>query len=71
MILSDAFRRYLEEAIGGDDAHVAFSAFDDPASVSIRINPFKSALVQEGIGIAELLKSALFAVDRILFLDAH
>lgn len=48
MILSDAFRRYLEEAIGGDDAHVAFSAFDDPASVSIRINPFKSAPVQEG-----------------------
>lgn len=37
------FRRYLEEAIGQDNAAVAFSAFSMPASVSVRINPFKVA----------------------------
>lgn len=35
------FRRYLEEAIGVDNANIAFSAFNSPASVSIRYNPFK------------------------------
>lgn len=36
------FRAYLEEAIGRENAAVAFSAFDRPASVSLRRNPFKS-----------------------------
>lgn len=37
----ETFRIYLEEAIGTDNALVAFSAFDRPASVSVRLNPFK------------------------------
>lgn len=38
------FREYLEEAIGRENAAVAFSAFDMPASVSVRINPFKETV---------------------------
>lgn len=38
----DDFREYLEEAIGRENAAVAFSAFSGPASVSVRLNPFKS-----------------------------
>ena len=41
MIIGDTFRKYMEEAIGRDNALVAFSAFDAPASVSVRLNPFK------------------------------
>ena len=41
MYLKDSFRKYLEEAIGCDKALVAFSAFDEPAKVSVRMNPFK------------------------------
>lgn len=48
MNLSDSFRRYLEEAIGQDNALVAFSAFDSPASSSVRRNPFKSGEVPDG-----------------------
>ncbi len=39
--MNKAFEKYLEEAIGRDNALVAFSAFSDPASVSVRRNPFK------------------------------
>ena len=42
MQLRESFRRYLEEAIGEDRARVAFSAFDQPASVAVRINPSKA-----------------------------
>ena len=40
-MLDGKFKTYLEEAIGGDTALVAFSAFDTPASTSVRINPLK------------------------------
>ena len=40
--MNDKFRKYLEEAIGAENAVVAFSAFEQPASVSVRKNPFKS-----------------------------
>ncbi len=40
--MKDGFRRYLEEAIGEDNAAVAFSAFDSPASVSVRFNRNKT-----------------------------
>lgn len=40
-MIKESFRKYLEEAIGADNALVAFSAFDEPASVSVRLNPFK------------------------------
>lgn len=38
---NDVFIRYLSEAIGADNASVALSALAGPASVSVRINPFK------------------------------
>ena len=45
------FRRYLEEAIGHENALVAFSAFGQPASVSVRYNPFKPTDRMEGKGV--------------------
>ena len=42
------FRKYLEEAIGCDKALVAFSAFGEPAKVSVRLNPFKNCRDFEG-----------------------
>ncbi len=37
----EGFRKYLEEAIGRNNAAVAFSAFGEAPSVSVRLNPFK------------------------------
>lgn len=48
MILKDTFIRHMEEAIGHDNALVAFSAFDEPASTSVRYNPFKKCGLMEG-----------------------
>lgn len=47
-MIKESFRKYLEEAIGSDDALVAFSAFDCPASVAVRRNPFKDGICPEG-----------------------
>ena len=41
MHFKEAFGKYLEEAIGSDKALVAFSAFEQPAKVAVRYNPFK------------------------------
>ena len=46
--MNGTFRKYLEEAIGPQNALVAFSAFDAPASVSVRLNPFKKGCVLKG-----------------------
>lgn len=46
--MKPTFKTYLEEAIGTDNALVAFSAFDRPASVSVRLNPFKTSVRPEG-----------------------
>lgn len=48
MSIKETFRKYLEEAIGGEKALVAFSAFDEPAKVSVRLNPFKKGRDFEG-----------------------
>lgn len=40
--MNETFKKYLEEAIGAENALVAFSAFESPASVSVRLNPYKS-----------------------------
>jgi 16S rRNA C967 or C1407 C5-methylase (RsmB/RsmF family)/NOL1/NOP2/fmu family ribosome biogenesis protein len=40
-MIQEAFKAYLEEAIGRERALVAFSAFEQPASVAVRQNPFK------------------------------
>lgn len=46
-MINDNFRTYLEEAIGHENALVAFSAFEQAASVSIRYNPFKAKAFME------------------------
>ncbi len=38
----------MEEAIGHENALVAFSAFDQPASTAVRYNPFKSCVKMPG-----------------------
>lgn len=48
MEINDIFRQYVEEAIGHDNALVAFSALDSQASVSVRRNPFKACAHIEG-----------------------
>lgn len=40
-MINEAFKSYLEEAIGSENALVAFSAFAQPASAAVRLNPFK------------------------------
>ena len=47
-MVTESFRKYLEEAIGSGNALVAFSAFDSPASVAVRQNPFKGGTCPEG-----------------------
>src|SRR5574344_652493 len=42
------FKRYLEEAIGQDNAQIAFSAFTTDPSVSVRLNPFKPGASFQG-----------------------
>ena len=49
--LPDSFRKSLEEAIGRDAASVAFSSFDAPASVSVRLNPFKPSPLLEDVAV--------------------
>ena len=46
--MNESFRKYLEEAIGSENALVAFSAFDRPARISVRMNPFKKGREFEG-----------------------
>jgi len=41
-MIDNGFKEYLEEVAGRTDAAAAFSAFDEPASVSVRLNPFKT-----------------------------
>ena len=48
MIADQSFKKYMEEAIGSENALVAFSAFDEPASVSVRLNPFKGTSGPQG-----------------------
>ena len=50
--MNETFRKYLEEAIGAENALVAFSAFERPASVSVRLNPFKKGAAHEGVPVA-------------------
>ena len=48
VMIKESFRKYLEEAIGSENALVAFSAFEKPSSVSVRLNPFKKGCDLEG-----------------------
>ena len=46
--MNSEFEKYLEEAIGKENARVAFSAFTEPSSVSVRYNPLKPVGRMEG-----------------------
>ena len=77
MIIGDTFRKYMEEAIGRDNALVAFSAFDAPASVSVRLNPFKPSSGMEGepVSWAEhgrvLSSRPVFTLDPLFHAGAY
>ena len=47
-MIKESFRKYLEDAIGHENALIAFSAFDEPASVAVRYNPFKKVAGMDG-----------------------
>ncbi|MBQ7019881.1 MAG: rRNA cytosine-C5-methyltransferase [Bacteroidales bacterium] len=71
MHIKESFRRYLEEAIGCDNALVAFSAFDDPAKVSVRRNPFKKGRTFEGVPVPWNHHGVLLAQRPKFTLDPH
>ena len=48
MNIKETFVKYIEEAIGHENALVAFSAFEEPASTAVRYNPFKACAKMEG-----------------------
>ncbi|MBE6240723.1 MAG: rRNA cytosine-C5-methyltransferase [Bacteroidales bacterium] len=48
MNIKESFIRFMEEAIGHENALVAFSAFDAPASTAVRYNPFKECRKMDG-----------------------
>lgn len=50
--MKDIFRKYLEEAIGEENSRIAFSAFEQPASVSVRLNPSKPVEWNDGQAVA-------------------
>ena len=68
-MIKEAFRKYLEEAIGSDSALVAFSAFDDPAQVSVRMNPFKTSSCPEGDVIPWNVHGVLLPERPVFTLD--
>ena len=70
-MIQGAFRAYLEEAIGRENALVAFSAFEQPASVAVRMNPFKTSGVFDGEPV-QWSKWGRILEERPLFtLDPH
>ena len=71
MYLKESFRKYLEEAIGCDKALVAFSAFDESAKVSVRMNPFKKGLELGGGNVPWNQYGRLLAERPKFTLDPH
>ena len=70
-MIKEEFRRYLVEAIGEEKSLIAFAAFDSPASVSVRHNPFKPAPGLEGT-VIEWCKHGFVLPQRPVFtLDPH
>lgn len=65
---SEIFRSYLQEAIGYENASVAFSALEEPASVSVRRNPFKSgSLSFDSMGNVPWCQDGFFLDGRPVF----
>lgn len=71
MQIREAFGKYLEEAIGGDNALVAFSAFESPASVAVRVNPFKKGNCPHGRAVPWCPEGRLLDVRPVFTLDPH
>ena len=70
-MIKDTFKVYLEEAIGRDNALVAFSAFEQPASVAIRQNPFKKCHDFEGEAVSWSKWGRLLGERPLFTLDPH
>ena len=73
-MIQEAFKAYLEEAIGREKALVAFSAFEQPASVAVRQNPFKNCHSFDGIEGEEVPWSRwgrILSERPIFTLDPH
>lgn len=70
-MISESFRKYLEEAIGSDNALVAFSAFESPASVSVRRNPFKGGSCPEGRQVPWCVHGRILPERPQFTLDPH
>ncbi|MBR6731999.1 MAG: rRNA cytosine-C5-methyltransferase [Bacteroidales bacterium] len=70
-MIKDAFRKYLEEAIGSENALVAFSAFDSPASTAVRRNPFKPGTCPDGRQVPWAEHGRLLPERPVFTLDPH
>ena len=70
-MIKESFRKYLEEAIGCEKALVAFSAFDAPASVSVRVNPFKNGQTPSGREVSWSKHGRLLPERPQFTLDPH
>ena len=70
-MIKDTFKVYLEEAIGRENALVAFSAFEQPASVAVRKNPFKKCHAFEGEPVAWSKWGQLLGERPLFTLDPH
>lgn len=70
-MIKDTFRVYLEEAIGRDNALVAFSAFEQPASVAVRQNPFKKCHPFDGEPVLWSKWGQILEERPVFTLDPH
>lgn len=71
MTVRESFRKYLEEAIGHENALVAFSAFEQPASVSVRMNPFKNGGMTQGRQVPWSRYGRILEQRPVFTLDPH
>lgn len=70
-MIKESFKRYLEEAIGRENALVAFSAFSQQASVAVRYNPFKNAIRYEGKPVMWNRWGCMLDQRPVFTLDPH
>lgn len=70
-MINGSFRKYLEEAIGSDNALVAFSAFECPASSSVRWNPSKKGVCPDGLPVAWNVYGRILPERPVFTLDPH
>ena len=70
-MINESFRKYLEEAIGSDNALVAFSAFESPASTAVRSNPFKKGIFPDGRPVAWNPYGRILPERPLFTLDPH